>query len=63
MIEVYDVELSEGSDAGTVMEFECPKCHEKMAIAKYSWRSNKCKCGYHWYMTICAYTDNDEENE
>lgn len=61
MIEVYDVELSQHYEAGSMMVFRCPKCGDEISVAKYGWWDTKCSCGYRWHMEFYAYTEDDEE--
>ena len=46
--------LKDNSDYGMIYEAVCPVCKERVDIAVYQLRGNKCSCGYEWSISIVA---------
>jgi len=63
MIEVSDLKMSYHNEAGNMITFRCPKCHEEIDIAESGWWRTVCSCGYRWHLVCYAYTKDDESEE
>lgn len=54
-IETRDVHTTDvHSDAYDGFEITCPECNGKVVVASASWWSDKCECGFSWYVDIRA---------
>jgi hypothetical protein len=49
---VYDFETFNGTSAGNVAEFKCPKCGTELRIGEYQWWKNDCDCFDEWSLVV-----------